>query len=291
MLTDFVLRQSFYVKSLLPVSTDYSRPARVAVALVLLSIFAVLVWWLLSERSKYSHLLRPLLFFGPVWYAITVSPMIVTYTSARHLYLTAAGLCVAAALLISPDPMDRVKRRIAILGCLLLLYGAAITRSIRPWIDNGLYSARISSDLPGVMHSIPQGSTVFVAIPHMRHKVYFWDFAVPFTIQTPFTGEELYGRFSIVEPNEVYCCPPQQWWAKVRPVLLSLTPGRTVYVVSAHSGTGALVVAQRAMDRTVLKERIEKALSKSMDAPGFEMSREEAGRISHVLFPELEAEP
>jgi hypothetical protein len=291
MFTDFVRRQAFYVKRLLPVWVDYSRPVKAAIGLFLLAIFVVLVWWLLMQRSRYVHVLRPLLFFGPAWYAITVSPMIVTYASARHLYITSAGLSVAAALLILPDAVNGVKRRIAIFGCLLVLYGAAITRSMRPWIENGLYSARISSELQASMRSIPPGSTVLMAIPAMRHKVYFLDFALPFALQAPFTGEDLYSRFSIIEPTEVYCCPPQQWWAKLRPVLLSLTPGRPVFVVTADPGTGALVVSQRAIAGTVLKERIEKALSRMIDGPDFEMSRGDAARVSQVLFPELEAPP
>jgi hypothetical protein len=146
LLIDFIRRQVFYVNRLLLFSPDDSRLAKVALGLVSLLIFGVLIWWLLSRRNRYAHVLRTMLFFGPVWYALTISPMIVTYSSARHLYLTAAGLSIAAALLILPDPVDTSARRIGGFACLLVLYGAAISRGIRPWIDNGLYSARISAN-------------------------------------------------------------------------------------------------------------------------------------------------
>ncbi len=290
MLTDFAHKQVFYVIHLLPLSIAESRSVKMAVGLVLLLIAVLLIWWLFSHRSRYAHVLYLLLFFGPVWYAITVSPMIVTYTSARHLYITAAGLCVAAALLISPEASEGMMRRGAVFGCLVLFYGAALTRSIRPWIDNGLYMARISSQLPAAMRSIPPGSTVFMALPAMRHKRYFLDFALPFALQTPFLEEDLYGKFSMVELHGAYCCPPPQWWARVRPVLLSLTDTRPIYVVTAGSGTEALVVVQRTISATALRERIEKLLSRPLASP-FEISPSDADRVSQVLFPGLEGPP
>jgi hypothetical protein len=290
MLADFAHKQVFYVSHLLPLSIAESRSAKMAVALVLLPIFVLLIWWLFSHRSRYARVLYLLLFFGPVWYAVTVSPMIVTYTSARHLYITAAGLCVAAALLISPEASEAMMRRGAVFGCLLLLYGAALTRSIRPWIDNGLYMARISSRLPAAMRSIPPGSTVFMALPAMRHKRYFMDFGLPFALQAPFLAEDLYAKFSIVELNDAYCCPPAQWWARLRPVLLSLSDTRPIYVVTAGAGADGLVVVQRTISAAALKERIGKVLSRSLESP-FEIGWNDARRVSQVLFPGLDVPP
>src|SRR5215471_11852883 len=105
------------------------------IVLLFLSAIFLLGWWLVSERTTDATLWRPLLFFGPVWYGITISPMVVTYISARHLYITAAGLCVAAALLIIPDPERATRHRIAVFACLVLLYGVATIRSIRIWTN------------------------------------------------------------------------------------------------------------------------------------------------------------
>ena len=218
MLTDFAYKQVFYVTRLLPFSAAESRSVKVAAGLVLLPLLVLSIRWLFSHRSRYAHVFRLLLFFGPVWYAITVSPMIVTYTSARHLYITAAGLCIAAAFTHLSRGFGgdaAAGRRVRLPGA--YSYGAAITRSIQPWIDNGLYMDRISSLLPAAMRSIPPGSTVFMALPAMRHKRYFLDFALPFALQTPFLGEDLYGKFSMVELSEAYCCPPAQWWLECDP--------------------------------------------------------------------------
>jgi hypothetical protein len=127
-----------------------------------------------------------------------------------------------------------------------------------------------------------------MALPAMRHKRYFLDFAFPFAMQAPFLGEDLYGKYSMVEPSEAYCCPPSQWWARLRPVLLSLTDSRPIYVVTAGAGTEALVVLQRTISATALKERIAKVLSRPLDSP-LGISWNDADRISEVFFPGVEA--
>ena len=291
MLTDFAYKQVFYVTRLLPFSAAESRSVKVAAGLVLLPLLVLSIRWLFSHRSRYAHVFRLLLFFGPVWYAITVSPMIVTYTSARHLYITAAGLCIAAALLISPEASEGMLRRGAVFGCLVLLYGAAITRSIQPWIDNGLYMDRISSQLPAAMRSIPPGSTVFMALPAMRHKRYFLDFALPFLPCKPRSWEKTYMvNFRWSNSARPIAARQRNGGLEVRPVLLSLTDTRPIYVVTAGVETEALVVVQRTISATALKERIKKVLSRPLDSP-FEISWNDADRVSQVLFQGLEARP
>jgi hypothetical protein len=129
-----------------------------------------------------------------------------------------------------------------------------------------------------------------MAIPARRNKAYLWSFALPFALQNPLLKEDLYDRFLIVEPYDVYCCPSQQWWTRLRPVLASLTNERIVYVVTEDAGTRALFAAPIVLGGTALKERIEKALLRPLDAPGFEISRSNTGRVSRILFPELEEE-
>jgi len=288
---EFARRQAFYAKGLLPFALDYSHPVRVAIGATTVSIVAALLWSRAANRAKYAGTVRQVLFFGPVWYAITVSPMIVTYTSARHLYLTAAGVSIAFALLILPDGKDRVTARAGILGCLIVLYGAAFAGSIQPWVENGVTSDKISSAVPRAMRSIPRGSTVFVAVPPMRHNVPLWSFALPFALQPPFDSEDLYGRFNVVEYSEAYCCPSQQWIRHEQPILLRLTDGQPankgIYVVSEGQLTGELAVAQRAVNGPELKAKIEGVLRKPLESPDLVIGREDAARVSAVLFSDL----
>lgn len=279
MLIEFARRQVFYVGRLLPSAAGDSHLMKFAASLAAGIVFLLLARWLLADRSRYAHLLRPLLFFGPAWYALTITPMIVTYSSARHLYLTAAGLSIAAALLILPEPSDRLRSRLALFACLLLLYSGAAIRSLRPWLENGTDSAAIWSELGAKLSAIPPGSTVFLAVPAIRHNLHFADFALPFALQPPFAKQDLYGKLAIVEENEAYCCPPPQWWARVQPVLSSLSDRQPVYLVSADT------LSQRAMPAAELKQQIEKALSRPLDSTIPEIGAADLERLSTILFP------
>jgi hypothetical protein len=288
MVLDFIQRQAFYWKRLLPISIDYSDAAKAVIGFLLMSIVFVLGWWLVSERIAYPGGLRALLFFGPVWYGITISPMVVTYISARHLYITAAGLCIAVALLILPDPERGSRRRIAVFACLVVLYGVATICSVRLWTNNGLYSFRISSDLPAAMRSIPPGSTVLMAIPATLNKAWLWGFAIPFAMREPLVQENLYDRFEIVEPYNVYCCPPQQWWTRLRSVLATPHTNRPVYIVTLDARTRSVRSAPLPLSLTTLRERVESLFSGPTDAAGFTFSRDDAIRVSRALFPEIQ---
>jgi hypothetical protein len=278
-LIQFARRQVFYLGRLLPSAPDDPRLMKFAASLAAGIVLLVLARWLLAERSRYAHLFRPLLFFGPVWYALTTSPMIVTYASARHLYLTAAGFSIAAALLILPDPPSRLKSRLALFACLLLLYGAAAIRSLRPSMENGAASAATWSRLGAKLSAIPPGSTVFLALPALRHNLHFADFALPFALQPPFAKQDLYTMFTIVEENEDYCCPSPQWWARVQPLLSSLNGSRPVYLVSADA------LSQRTMPAAELKQQIEKALSRPLDSTIPGIGAADLDRLSKILFP------
>ena len=55
--------------------------------------------WTAQQRAA----IRSVIFLGSVWYVLTIAPMLVAYASARHLYVTAAGLSIALASLILPE--------------------------------------------------------------------------------------------------------------------------------------------------------------------------------------------
>jgi hypothetical protein len=283
MLIEFARRQIFYAGRLLPSAMDDPRVVKFGASLAAGIIFLLLGRWVLRDRARHAHLFRPLLFFGPAWYAVTISPMVVTYASARHLYLTAAGLSIAAALLILPETHGRLKSRLLLLACLLLLYGTAAVRSLRPWTENGTDSAAIWPALSARLSAIPPGSTVFLSVPTIRRNLHFADFALPFALQPPFAGQDPYRKLAIVEESETYCCPRAQWWTRAQSVLSSLREAQPVYLISADSS-----LSQRRVPAAELRQQIEKALSRSLDVRVPEIGAADLDRLSRILFPPLE---
>jgi hypothetical protein len=313
LVVSFVIRQPFYAAQLVPAPSATSAVTFALAAAFTAVALAGYVWLLVRRPAVDGALIRRLLFFGPVWYAITIAPMAMTYGSARHLYLTTAGLSIALASLILPDGLRGPSRarnlRIAAATTILVLYGTALTSNIRPWIANGVDSGQITSALSSVVRSLPHGSVVLVDIPAAREDrsfwalelptllkrrflhqdhTWFWSWALPFALQTPFVPEDLYAQFAIVERPSVYCCPATEWYAAKRDILARLVhsdgPREVTYVGLAPDNPGTLVRTARTLSGPALRLQVEAALGASLDARKEDITSTEADQVAQILF-------
>jgi hypothetical protein len=292
LIKDFLVRQYFYVKNLLPIARSSPPTMKVVAALLAIGVLAVCGRWLLARRDAVPHAMRRLLFFGVVWYLITVAPMVVTYVSARHLYVTCAGLSIAMASLILPgDPVEERRRtniRPVMAGILVALYALASTWNVSAWVASGVESQRFAAALPRLLQSVPRGSPVLVDVPEGNRDGYFWAWAMPFALQPPFTSEDLYDQFKIIERPYVYCCLAHQWWAAKKATVTSLmeapVPQQVTYIAFAQQNGGAPVVTTRMVDGPALKRRIEAALGKSVESLTTSITPAEGEQLVRVLF-------
>ena len=270
---EFIVRQNRYVRELLPTPNSAPRAMKVVAEVLTISVVAVCGRWLFAARRVYPHVVARLRFFGVVWYAVTIAPMVVTYLSARHLYITAAGVSIALASLIVPGERDedrrRMKIRTAMAGMLIALYAVAATSNVSTWVASGIESQRFASAVPRLLHSAPRGSIVLVDVPEWRNG-WFWAWAMPFALQPPFTNEDLYEKFKIVERPPVYCCPPDQWWGAKKATLMALmdspSPQQVTYIGFAPEGRGTPTFTMRTVDGRALKRGIESVLGKSVES-------------------------
>jgi hypothetical protein len=288
----FAVRQLFYARRLLPIANDISYQAKVVLALFTAGMLVACGRWLLNRDIRDQGVHRHLLFFGLTWYAVTIVPMIVTYASARHLYLTGAGVSIALAVALLPEWRRTASRgivpRALCVGVFLVLSGIALSLNIRTWIANGVDSARLSASLPGLLRSLPAGSTLMLGIPETRRQAFFWYFALPFALQKPFLPEDLYGRLAIVERPWVYCCLPHQWWREKRsilgPVLRSSGTHELTYIVPDSRDPGAWSVQKQTVSGPDLRMRIEKAVGKRLEFLTISITSTDAYRLEKVLF-------
>ncbi len=286
LIKDFLVRQYFYVQNLLPIARSSPPTMKVVAALFAIGVLAVCGRWLLARRDAVPHAVQRLLFFGVVWYLITIAPMVVTYRSARHLYVTCAGLSIAMASLILPgDPVEERRRtniRAVLAGILVALYALASTWNVSAWVGIGVESQRFAAALPRLLQSVPRGSPVLVDVPES------WSFATPFALQPPFTSEDLYDQFKIIERPGVYCCLAHQWWAAKRATVTSLmeapVPQQVTYIGFAQQNGGAPVVTTRMVDGPALKRRIEAALGKSVESLTTSITPAEAQQLGRILL-------
>ena len=291
-LQEFLVRQNRYVRELLPTPNSASRVMKVAAEVLTICALAACGRWVLARRQAYQHVVRRLLFFGAAWYGITIAPMIVTYLSMRHLYITTAGVSIALAALILPGyPLEerrRTKMRMAMAAMLIALYAVSSIWNVSNWVASGMESQKFASAVPRLLQSVPRGSVVFVEVPEWHRDGYFWSWATPFALQPPFTAEDLYERFRIVERPAIYCCTSDQWWAARKATVMELMdspePQQVTYIMFASDNPGVPTFTTRKVDGQVLKRRVENALGKSVESFTTGLTPAEAQELGRILF-------
>ena len=287
---EFFYRQDRYVRELLPAPNNAPRAIRLLGEVLTVAVLAVCGRWLFVRRRACAHVVGRLRFFGAAWWCITIAPMVVTYLSARHLYITTAGLSIALASLILPgDPVEergRTKARMAMAGTLIALYAVAAIWNVSTWVTSGIESQRFASVVPRLLQSVPRGSVVLVSVPEWHRDGWFWAWATPFALQPPFTSEDLYQSFRIIERPPVYCCPPEQWWAARKPAVMALldspAPQEVTEIAFAPDNPGTPAFTTRTIDGPALKRRLESALGRPVES--FTGTAAEAQALGRVLF-------
>ena len=123
----------------------------------LVAAIALGLWAALTPR-RLGRRTRLLIYFGPVWYVLTMVPIAFTYASERHLYLPSAGFCVALGCLplLDLSRADQRKRawchafpRVAFrpISLLVLLAGSTLVSVIAELAHAGLGSRLWSAAL------------------------------------------------------------------------------------------------------------------------------------------------
>ena len=236
----FLRRQPAYVDALLSpavVAGDGVTARGLALLALAAAGSAALAW--LAWRARASRSMGALVLFGPVWYVLTIGPLLVTYFSPRHLYLASAGLAVAWAALFDLLTERRGPRWRAACGaaCAVLLgaYAVTLQRTNRHWNDAARASQAVAAEAHRVARSAPAGSLVVIDMPWRTRYAYVWAWAVPFAMQPPFAEEDLTRRVGVISHHWNYCCPQRAWLDDLRKQVgaWSARPGR-VFVVSPN---------------------------------------------------------
>jgi protein O-mannosyl-transferase len=246
---DFLRRQPAYTDALLsPAIVTSETVTTRGVVLLALGVVACALLALAAWRSSDAGP-RTLLFFCPVWYVLTVGPLLVTYFSARHLYLPSAGIAVAWGALI-----DLVSRRTGprwraacLAACLVaaVAYTVTLHRHNRRWNDAARVSQVLATEAHRVAMTAPPGSLIVVDAPWRTRHAYIWAWAVPFVMQQPFAAEDLTRRVGVVSHSWAYCCPARDWLAdlKLRLGAWAARPGRVYVVLVSAPGPRARTVS------------------------------------------------
>ena len=248
-------------------------PARLAgltdaLALLLLLLPAAVACLLLRSEEGRARV-TALLCLGPVWYAVTMAPLAVTYWSARHLYMPAAGVAAALGLLLVPEAPSRWRPVAwASAALLVVLHGVALGHAFEPWVRWGEVSRLVRDDARRALIDIPPGALVVVdGPPSKADGMEVWGYALPFALSPPFVDAG-YEGLNVLERADTWCCPEEQWWRDRGPLLERLRRGEgegplSVVLLAWDEPRGGLTVLRRELDRSAVAARVTRA----MDGP------------------------
>lgn len=187
----------------LPLLTHHAVLTLSLIASVVVLALGVTLW--ISRRRTPPTDANPTggLFFGLGWYLVATLPLVITYVSARHLYLASAGVCVALALAL--HALFRVRTVFTLAAvALAALFGHRLTQTSSPWRDAGRQSHEVARELAWVAAHAQPGAAVLIDLPPQLRGAFFWEWATPFALRPPFTREALDTRFVILEDMATY---------------------------------------------------------------------------------------
>jgi hypothetical protein len=226
------------------------------------AVLALLAVWadLRAVRSGGGHRIRGrLLYFGSVWWLVSTAPLLVTYTSPRHLYVAAAG--VAVALGVALDALGGARRRlwraVGVLGAgaLVLAYAYQSGVAVAEWNASAAVSQQIGADAEHQAGAVAEGSLLVLGAPARRagagRVTWVWGYALPYALRPPFTSPEVMGRVFVVAPPRLWCCAEEPdgtlraWWLEETQRAIRAwseqTEARPVVALLWDPRTGALV--------------------------------------------------
>ena len=190
-------------------------------------------------REHAAWAARVAVYFGPIWWALGVAPVIVAgYESPRHIYLAAVGWAVIVGLAFHLLPRARPAWRavsVAAAAAVIVFYGMQLVRSVHEWEVRSRVSERAVRDLEAEALRARAGTLIIAGAP-----IRSWEWAMPFITRAPFVDPAVERRVTVVTPWRLHCCR-SDWDARTRATLRDwLARGGGPIVVlrwDAESGT------------------------------------------------------
>jgi hypothetical protein len=250
-------RQGFYLRRLL-------LPADGLEAGILAAAIVAGAFLFVRERTGARSLLAPLALFGMVFYAVTTAPLLLTYSSPRHLYLPSAGIAVAAGLGLFPSVRDRTLRSMVLLAAAVVL-AVGLRREERHWIDAGDVSRTLRASVERLTRDLPASATVLLfGIPATDGDVLVWRAALPFALEPPFLSRSVPRSLRLLESPDLYCCPFPDWWQARGPAIRDLLEGHPdeevrLRLLEWRGDARRLAQRDAVLTRAAIRERLEQA--------------------------------
>lgn len=190
----------------LPVA-DQQR--RLALQVLLRLVGAVLLgvgvlWWI--DRRRGAADARVVLFFLVVWLVIGTIQFVVTYASARHLYLASAGICLGVIpVLVRLTRTPLVFAGVA--GLLVVACEVRLYQNGASWRESARLSAEIGRAIGDVAARAKPEDALILNVPGTFNGTWLWSWASPFGLRPPFQTRDVTTDMIVLERPDAYFHP------------------------------------------------------------------------------------
>ena len=116
----------------------------------------------------------------------------------------------------------------------MLWLGAAHVLAVRPWIENGLISRRLSATLQREVPRLAPGAIVIVDARELRRNVFLWFWACPQALGRPFLEPPLDPSRVLTRGGLYY--RPEQWQKDIHPLDLCRTANGALVIDTTDAG-------------------------------------------------------
>jgi hypothetical protein len=212
-----------------------------------------------------------IVFFGPTRWLISVLPLVMTYVTARHVYLAAMGSALAAGLVLDlalARCRGGLRRALAAVAVIVVCaYVVLQQQEVSYWNEGAAISERVTRDFEHEVNQLPTGSLVVLDAPATGEQegqndgtpIPIWMWGLPYAVRPPFVALDLSQRVSVIGPLAINCCPPGKWFDDTSQVLgswVARSDKSPVVVLRWDATTGTLVRVTEA-DAPQLRQDIE----------------------------------
>jgi hypothetical protein len=275
-----------------PAASDDLQP--LLTALVVGMVLGLLLL-LFRARHRDGPAVSGVLCFGLLWHLITTLPLLVTYPSARHLYLPSAGFAIALAIVILPGASGGTRPtalRIAAALAFFLVDSATLVKYCGEWAAAGEVSRRVREGVEGVAaRALPGSIFVISRLPGSSNydPIRIWKWALPYALRPPAAKTDVYSRVRVVEAPEDYCCPVESWWERRRKLFADLSGPQGEDVTLLAFRWDAAAARLSCVRATVPRGRLAAALGSVLPAARARLNEQTAGRLVETLVAEAES--
>ncbi len=246
-------------------------PFTVHLIVVVTSIYLYWVVSLWRHRNSHKWLFGPILYFGLVWYGITNVPLLAANPYPYHLYLPAAGACVALTFLAFPvgegEAVAVSYYRVLIFGVLILALGWQLRSANAAELKLERRSEAQSFALRAALIESPQQSLVIL---WPMDNMGFLKEIYPRPIEPPFCAADPHARGNIIVDPAVYVSSLDGWKetrAALDRKLGASAPAEIELILLSWDERGnSLQTRRRILPTQLVRARVNEILGKSFES-------------------------